>query len=186
MNSDVNSIYHSRAFKISQNMSDSSNQNGTLNGAGIAEQDNLVKIRDILFGNQVGELSAKIKNVETEFNKQLGSLKSIQTRSTSSIRDRIDGLESDNRDLVQSKIASLESAVHKDVEEVGIRVAELQTKLSELVKSIEKSNRSIEKKLEGINEKLTSMKSVQKDLGASTVSKATLAETLTTLAKGLK
>ena len=167
-------------------MSDSSNQNGTLNGAGIAEQDNLVKIRDILFGNQVDELSAKIKNVETEFNKQLGSLKSIQTRSTSSIRDRIDGLETDNQELVKSKIAQLESAVHKDVEQVGIRVAELQTQLNELVKSIEKSNRSIEKKLEGINEKLSSMKAAQRELGSKTVSKAALAETLTALAKGIK
>lgn len=167
-------------------MSDSSNQNGTLNGAGIAEQDNLVKIRDILFGNQVDELSAKIKSVETEFNKQLGSLKSIQTRSTSSIRDSIDSLKTDNKDLVQSKIASLESAVHKDVEQVGMRVVDLQTKLNELLKSFEKSNRNIEKQLQGINEKLSNMKAAQKELGSSTVSKAALAETLTTLAKGLK
>lgn len=167
-------------------MSDNSNQNGTLNGAGMAEQDNLVKIRDILFGNQVGELSATIKKVETEFNKQLGSIKSIQTRSTSSIRERIDSLETDNKDLVQSKIASLESAVHKDVEQVGIRVVELQTNLNGLVKELEKSNRNIEKQLLGINEKLNAMKTAQKELGRQSVSKSLLAETLTTLAKGLK
>jgi len=167
-------------------MSDKIKQNGLVNGADSSEQDNLLKIRDILFGAEVAELSEKIREVEVEFNKNLGSLKSAHTRSSNSFKDKISGLEISNKELVQAKIQSLESAVHKDVEIVAQRVVDLQGRLSELEKAIAKSNSSIEKKLNSLSDKIDSMGKAHKDLGSSSVKKVQLAEALTSIAKSLK
>ncbi len=169
-------------------MSEKLIQNGSVKGSesSPAEKESLLKIRDILFGDQVIELSTKIKTTEVEFNKQLGLLKSIQTRSTTALKDKVANNRTESRELLKTSLDKLEQKIEAELTSIKNNLGDLDSRLSSLAGEINTQNGSFSGQLSGVDQKLESLRLEFADMSANSIKKDELAQTLRLVAESIK
>lgn len=168
------------------------------NSSGLAEDasetDNVDKIRDILFGNQMREVDKRFAGLEKTLAADLAALRKDNAMQIDSLKSYIES----EVEIVGSKLAAEEKARIDDADELDARlkqqVKQIDGKLADLSKALDKAAREINQKLlkqsqdfskelsQQIGDVRERMDQQREALGAGKVDKAMLAEVLSALA----
>lgn len=158
------------------------------------EADNVDKIRDILFGNQMREVDKRFASLEKTLANDLAALRNDNAMQIDSLKSYIES----EVEILGSKLAAEEKARIDNVDELDARlkqqIKQIDGKLSDLAKTLDKTARDINQKLlkqsqdfskelsQQISDVRERMDQQREALGAGKVDKAVLAEVLSALA----
>lgn len=113
----------------------------------IDEQDNVDKIRDILFGNQMREFDRKFSQLEDRIASDLASMRQENAHQIESLQSFVES----EVDILSNKISSEEKTRIEQLDELDDslkkNVKQIDQKLAELGKSLEKLSRDINQKI---------------------------------------
>ncbi len=159
-----------------------------------AEADNVDKIRDILFGNQMREMDQRFASLEKNLARDLDKLRSDNNLQIESLKDYFES----EVEIINSKLAAEEKARIEGDDELEDQLKQqvklIDKKLADLGKQLDKHAREINQKMlkqsqdfsnelnNQINEARERMDSHRQELGAAKVDKLTLSEILNNLA----
>lgn len=120
-----------------------------INPAGVeeAEQDNVDKIRDILFGNQMRELDRKFAKLEDRIASDLASMQQETAHQIESLQSFVES----EVEILSDKIAAEEKTRIEQLDELDAdlkkNVKQIDQKLAELGKALEKLSRDTNQKI---------------------------------------
>ena len=168
------------------------NSRGAADDAG--EADNVDKIRDILFGNQMREVEQRFASLEKSLANDLAALRNENALQIESLKTFIES----EVEILGSRLAGEEQSRIDNVDELDDKVKQnvkqIDKKIADLVKSLDKSSREINQKLlkqsqdfsselsNKIGEARERMDGHREELSAAKVDKLLLAEMLNALA----
>ena len=160
----------------------------------MSEQDNVDKIRDILFGNQMRDLDRKFSQLEDRIASDFSAMRKENNSQIESLQSFVES----EIDILTSKLAGEEKTRIDQLDDVDSEikknVRQLNDKIADLVKSLDKqsrdSNQKVLKQSQDFSSELTSqidktrkrMDGYNQELTLGKVDKASLAEMLNTLA----
>lgn len=158
------------------------------------EQDNVDKIRDILFGNQMRELDRKFAQLEDRIASDFSAARKENTNQVESLQSFVES----EIEILTSKLSNEEktrAAQLDDVDdEIKKNVRQINEKVAELVKSLDKQSRDTNQKIlkqsQDFSGELSSqmdqtrkrMDGYNQELTVGKVDKTALAEMLSSLA----
>ncbi len=159
-----------------------------------AEADNVDKIRDILFGNQMREMDQRFASLEKSLARDLDKLRNDNILQIESLKSYVES----EIDILGSKLGAEEKARIEGDDELEDQLKQqvklIDKKLADLGKQLDKTAREINQKMlkqsqdfsnelnNQINEARERMDSHRQELGAAKVDKLTLSEILNNLA----
>jgi len=165
--------------------------------AELNEQDNVDKIRDILFGNQMRDFDRKFSQLEDRIASDLAAMRKENANQMDSLQAYVDS----EVEILTSKLSSEEKSRIDELSELDDalkkNVKQIEQKIAETVKTIDKQSREINQKIlkqsQDFNGELISqmeqtrkrMDDYRQELSRGKVDKTTLAEMLNSLAMQL-
>ncbi len=168
--------------------------NSKADPATVSEADNVDKIRDILFGNQMREMDQRFASLEKNLARDLDKLRSDNNLQLESLKDYVES----EVEIINGKLAAEEKARIEGDDELEDQLKQqiklIDRKLADLGKQLDKHAREINQKLlkqsqdfsnelnNQISEARERMDSHRQELGAAKVDKLTLSEILNNLA----
>lgn len=166
---------------------------GTSNGDNV-ETDNVDKIRDILFGNQMREVEQRFANLEKSLANDLVSMRNENALQIESLKTFIES----EIEILGSKLSGEEQSRIENVDElddkVKQQVKQIDKKIGDVVKSLDKNSRDMNQKIlkqsqdfsnelgGQISEARDRMDSHRQELSSAKVDKLVLSEMLNALA----
>jgi len=169
-----------------------SNSNGA--DGDTAEADNVDKIRDILFGNQMREVEQRFASLEKSLGNDLAAMRNENALQIDSLKTFIES----EIEILGSKLTGEEQSRIENVDELDDKVKQsvkqIDKKIGDVVKSLDKNARDINQKIlkqsqdfsselgNQIGEARERMDSHRQELSSAKVDKLMLAEMLNTLA----
>ena len=166
---------------------------GNANGEA-ADADNVDKIRDILFGNQMREVEQRFATLEKNLAKDLAALRNENALQIESLKTFIES----EIEILGSKLAGEEKERIENVDElddkVKQQVKQIDKKIGDVVKSLDKNTRDINQKIlkqtqdfgnelnNQISETRERMDDQRQELSTAKVDKLALSEMLSALA----
>lgn len=158
------------------------------------QDDNVDKIRDILFGNQMRDFDHKFNQLEERLNSDLAAIRKENTLQIESLQSFIEG----EIDILSNKLAGEEKNRIEEQDDLQGELKKsgkhLDTKISDLGKSLDNKSRDINQKIlkqsQDFNAELNAqmeqtrkrMDTHKKELSSSKVDKSILAEMLNSVA----
>ncbi len=119
---------------------------GNANGEA-ADTDNVDKIRDILFGNQMREVEQRFASLEKSLAKDLAAIRSENALQIESLKTFIES----EIEILGSKLAGEEKSRIENVDELDDKVKQhvkqIDSKIGDVVKSLDKNAREINQKI---------------------------------------
>lgn len=119
---------------------------GNANGEA-ADADNVDKIRDILFGNQMREVEQRFASLEKSLAKDLAAIRSENALQIESLKTFIES----EIEILGSKLAGEEKTRIENVDELDDKVKQhvkqIDGKIGDVVKSLDKNTREINQKI---------------------------------------
>ena len=171
-----------------------SRTNSSNSGAESAETDNVDKIRDILFGNQMRDVERRFASLEKTLANDLAALRKENALQIDSLKTFIES----EIEIMGSKLAGEEKSRIENVDELDDKVKQhvkqIDKKIGDVSKSLDKSSRDINQKMlkqsQDFNKELSSqigearerMDGHRLELSSVKVDKTLLAEMLNSLA----
>ncbi len=168
--------------------------NSGATAAGAVDTDNVDKIRDILFGNQMREVDKRFDRLEKILSKDIDSLRNDNARQIESLKTFVES----ELEILAARLASEERArIENDDEIDGLvkaQAKQLDKKIADLAKSLDKSTSDINQKIlrqaqdfgdelsRQLGEARERMNEHRDELSAAKVDKLALAEMLNALA----
>jgi len=165
--------------------------------ADLNEQDNVDKIRDILFGNQMREFDLKFSQLEERLANDLAAMRKENTNQMDSLQTYVDS----EVEILTSKLSSEEKSRIDELSELDgalkKAVKQIEQKIAETVKTMDKQSREINQKIlkqsQDFSGELNSqleqsrkrMDDYRQELSRGKVDKSVLAEMLNSLAMQL-
>ena len=165
-----------------------------VNGAKVAEEQNLEKIRDILFGSPMKDFEKKLNQLEGRLEEESSTLRGEFER-------RFDTLESYVKDEVRSLVSRFKAEQGERIESVEKLVSEIrnltkafETKAGELEEQVEKAQQDLREKIldqsKTLEEEIrtrhdnvsTAIKKSFQELNAGKISRSALADIFKELA----
>ena len=169
-----------------------SNSNGAIDET--AEADNVDKIRDILFGNQMRDVDKRFASLEKSLTNDLAAMRNENALQIESLKTYIES----EIEILGSKLSSEEKSRIEDVDDLDGRVKQqakqIDKKIADVVKSLDKTSRDTNQKIlkqtQDFGNELTKQISETRDrmddqreaLSAAKVDKQVLSEVLNALA----
>lgn len=166
---------------------------GTTNSDAV-ETDNVDKIRDILFGNQMREVSQRFANLEKNLAKDLAAMRSENALQIDSLKTFIES----EIEILGSKLSGEEQTRVGNVDELDDKlkqqVKQIDKKIGDVVNSLDKNSRDINQKIlkqsqdssselsSQIGEARSRMDGHRQELSSAKVDKLVLSEMLNALA----
>ena len=166
---------------------------GSSNGSS-AETDNVDKIRDILFGNQMRDVEKRFASMEKTLSNDLAAMRKENALQIESLKNFIEN----ELEILGSKLMGEEKSRIENVDELDSKVKQhvkqFDKKVTDVAKSLDKSARDLNKKLlqqsqeyskelnSQIGEARERMDDHRQELSNSKVDKQLLAEMLNSLA----
>jgi|GEM_PF-237397 len=166
---------------------------GTTNSDAV-ETDNVDKIRDILFGNQMREVSQRFANLEKNLAKDLAALRNENALQIDSLKTFIES----EIEILGSKLSGEEQSRVENVDELDDKlkqqVKQIDKNIGDVVNSLDKNSRDINQKIlkqsqdfsselsNQIGEARSRMDGHRQELSAAKVDKQVLSEMLNALA----
>ena len=161
------------------------------------EQDNVDKIRDILFGNQMRDFDRKFSQLEERIASDFAAMRKENANQMDSLQAYVDS----EVEILTSKLSSEEKSRIDEISELDDSlkksVKQIEQKIAETIKTIDKQSREINQKLlkqsQDFNNDLSSqmeqtrkrMDDYRQELSQGKVDKSVLAEMLNNLAMQL-
>ena len=177
--------------------SKSSGNNTSDTDAELNEQDNVDKIRDILFGNQMRDFDRKFSHLEERIASDLAAMRKENANQMDSLQAYVDS----EVEILTSKLSSEERIRIDELSELDDALKksakQIEQKIAETVKTIDKQSREINQKIlkqsQDFNGELSSqieqtrkrMDDYRQELSLGKVDKSVLAEMLNSLAMQL-
>lgn len=159
-----------------------------------AEADNVDKIRDILFGNQMREVEQRFASLEKSLSRDLAAIRNENALQIESLKTFIES----EIEILAGKLAGEEKARIENVDELDAtlkqQAKQFDRKVADTVKSLEKNTRDINQKIlkqsqdfsaelgKQIGETRERMDGQRAELVAAKVDKLALAEMFSALA----
>ena len=169
-----------------------SNSNGAIDET--AEADNVDKIRDILFGNQMRDVDKRFASLEKSLTNDLAAMRNENALQIESLKTYIES----EIEILGSKLSGEEKSRIEDVDDLDGRVKQqakqIDKKIADVVKSLDKTSRDTNQKIlkqtQDFGNELTKQISETRDrmddqreaLSAAKVDKQVLSEVLNALA----
>lgn len=167
----------------------SSNANGD-----VVETDNVDKIRDILFGNQMREVEQRFASLEKNLANDLAAMRNENALQIESLKTFIES----EIEILGTKLSGEEQSRIENVDELDDKVKQhvkqVDKKIGDVVKSLDKNSRDINQKMlkqsqdfsselsNQIGEARDRMDSHRQELSSAKVDKLVLSEMLNALA----
>lgn len=175
-------------------MDSKTSKRGKNNSGGVADSDNVDKIRDILFGNQMREVEKRFDRLEKTLTRDIESLRSDNARQIESLKTFVES----ELEILAAKLAGEEQARIDNVDEIDglvkTQARQVDKRIGDLAKSLDKNASEINQKIlkqaqdfgDELNRQLGEarerMDGHRDQLAAAKVDKLTLAEVLNALA----
>jgi len=169
-----------------------SNSNGAIDET--AEADNVDKIRDILFGNQMRDVDKRFASLEKNLTNDLAAMRNENALQIESLKTYIES----EIEILGSKLSGEEKSRIEDVDELDGKVKQqakqIDKKVADVIKSLDKTSRDTNQKIlkqtQDFGNELTKQISETRDrmddqreaLSAAKVDKQVLSEVLNALA----
>lgn len=173
---------------------DNKTKKGSNSNSAPDDVDNVDKIRDILFGNQMRDVEKRFSSLEKSLASDLASLRSENALQIESLKTYIES----EIEILGSKLAAEEKSRIEDADELDAKlkqqIKQIDKKIADLTKSMDKQNRDTNQKIlkqtQDLSKELSSqmsearerMDDYRQQLGSAKVDKQALAEMLNTLA----